>query len=68
MLRSVGISCNFTLKYMPVGITKTKDKEANIGYPILSQQAVVQSISKNTIPYASSVHMKNSINIAIKGI
>ena len=45
-------------------------REANVAYPIwvLSQHSVVQSISKNTVPFAYSVHINISIIIDSTGI
>ena len=55
---------------MPNGIITINVNDVNTAYTrcVLSQHSVLQSISKNTIPFASSVHMNTSINIDITGI
>ena len=70
MWRSRGNSCYFNRKCIPAGIIWNNVNEENTAYAIwvLSQHSVLQSISKNTIPFASSVHINISINIDITGI
>ena len=55
---------------MPAGIIQTKANDANIAYPLCSlfQHSELQSMSKNALPCASSVHMKISISIDITGM
>ena len=70
MLRSEAISWYFTRKYMPVGIIWISVNEAKTAYAIcvLSHHSLLQSISKNVIPFACSVHMNISMSIDITGI
>ena len=52
---------------MPIRIIWTKTIGANDACTrwVKSQHSVLQSISKNTVPFASSVHMNISISIEI---
>ena len=70
IFKSSVISWNFNRRYIPAGISQTNIRDANVVWTKCweSQHSLLQSISKNTIPLAFSVHINISINIEIDGI